>query len=98
MWLCQKSADLDLHLFSKIYPGSAGHRLSFRCSLSLYYCNLDLMCSSLYHWILEKITCFASLVYCCFIQIEELYKKCHAAIRADPEPKSRGPREVKVKR
>lgn len=30
--------------------------------------------------------------------IEEMYKKCHAAIRADPEPKSRGPREVKVKR
>jgi len=30
--------------------------------------------------------------------IEGLYKKVHAAIRADPEPKSRGPREVKVKR
>lgn len=30
--------------------------------------------------------------------IEGTYKKVHAAIRADPEPKSRGPREVKVKR
>lgn len=30
--------------------------------------------------------------------IEEMYKKCQAAIRTDPEPKSRGPREVKVKR
>ena len=64
----------------------------------MYYCNLDLMCSSLYYWILEKNHLFASLAYCRVIQIEELYKKCHAAIRADPEPKSRGPREVKVKR
>jgi len=30
--------------------------------------------------------------------IEEMYKKCHAAIRKDPEQKSRQPREVKVKR
>jgi large subunit ribosomal protein L5e len=30
--------------------------------------------------------------------LEETYKKVHSAIRADPEPKSRGPREVKVKR
>lgn len=30
--------------------------------------------------------------------IEAMYKKGHASIRADPEPKSRGPREVKVKR
>lgn len=30
--------------------------------------------------------------------LEDTYKKVHGAIRADPEPKSRGPREVKVKR
>jgi len=30
--------------------------------------------------------------------VEEMYKKGHAAIRSDPEQKSRGPREIKVKR
>jgi large subunit ribosomal protein L5e len=30
--------------------------------------------------------------------IEDMYKKCHAAIRADPEQKPREPKEVKVKR
>ena len=41
----------------------------------------------------------AKLMYCCVLQIEEMYTKCHAAIRKDPSPAAKAaPKEYKTKK